>query len=76
MAKDANYKSLLPQVDRNRQFVETQFRYSLAMAAYGLVTAQQVLIREDIVRLPKAIEVVPRARELAMAAMRARISQP
>jgi carboxyl-terminal processing protease len=75
VAKDASYKSLLPQVDRNRQFVETQIRYSLAMAAYGFVTAQQVLIREDT-QVAKAVELVPRARELAMAAMRARMTQP
>jgi carboxyl-terminal processing protease len=75
VAKDANYKNLLPQVDRNRQFVETQIRYSLAMAAYGFVTAQQVLIREDN-QVAKAIELMPRARELAMAAMRARMTQP
>jgi carboxyl-terminal processing protease len=75
VAKDANYKSLVPQVDRNRQFVETQIRYSLAMAAYGFVTAQQVLIREDN-QVAKAIEMMPRARELAMAAMRARMTQP
>lgn len=75
VAKDANFKALLPQVDRNRPFVETQIRYTMAMAAYGFVTAQQVLIRQDA-QVAKAVEVVPRARELAMAAMRARATQP
>lgn len=75
MAKDANFKGFVAQADRNRPFVETQIRYSLAMAAYGFVTAQQVLIRQDV-QVAKAVEAVPRARELAMAAMRARTAQP
>jgi len=45
------------------------------MAAYGVVKAQQVITREDT-QVAKAIEVVPRARDLAMTAMRARVTQP
>lgn len=75
VAKDENFKGFLPQVDRNRQFVESQLRYNLAMAAYGTVTATQVLTRHDS-QVAKAVEVLPRARDLAMAAMRARTTQP
>lgn len=75
VAKDENFKGLLPQVDRNRQFVESQLRYNLAMAAYGTVTATQVLMKQDS-QVAKAVEVLPRARDLAMAAMRARATQP
>ena len=75
VAKDANWKGLLGTVDKNRSFVETQLRFNLATAAYGTVTAQQVLIRTDS-QVAKAVEVVPRAKELAMAAMRARMTQP
>ena len=75
VAKDPNWKSLLPLVDHNRVFVDSQVRFSLAMAAYGVVKAQQVITREDT-QVAKAIEVVPRARDLAMTAMRARVTQP
>lgn len=75
VAKDENFKGLLPTVDRNRQFIESQLRYNLAMAAYGTVTATQVLMKNDS-QVAKAVEVLPRARELAMAAMRARNTQP
>lgn len=75
VAKDENFKAALPQIDRNRSFVETQLRYNLAMAAFGTVTATQVIMRQDA-QVAKAIEVLPRARDLAMAAMRARIAQP
>ena len=68
-------KPLAPQLDRNRSFIETQLRFSLATAAYGTVTAQQVMMREDP-QVAKAIEVEPRARDLAQAAKRARLSQP
>src|SRR5438552_9803242 len=43
VAKDPNWKSLLPLVDHNRAFVDSQVRFSLAMAAYGVVKAQQVI---------------------------------
>jgi carboxyl-terminal processing protease len=75
VAGDANWKSLTPVLDRNRSYIETQLRTSLATAAYGSVTAVQVVTKADP-QVAKAIEVVPRARDLAMAAMRARMTQP
>jgi carboxyl-terminal processing protease len=75
VAKDNNWKPLLSQVDKNRSFIETQLRYNLAMAAYGITTALQVLIRQDN-QVAKAVDVLPRARELAMSAQRARLTQP
>jgi len=75
VAGDANWKSLAPVLDRNRTYIETQLRTSLATAAYGSVTAVQVVTKADP-QVAKAIEVVPRARDLAMAAMRARMTQP
>jgi hypothetical protein len=75
VAKDANWKAFTPLLDRNRSFIEQQVRLYLATAAYGTVTAVQVLTKDDP-QIAKAIEAVPRARDLAMAATRARSSQP
>jgi carboxyl-terminal processing protease len=75
VAGDANWKIFTPQLDRNRAFLETQIRFQLATAAFGTVSALQVLTKEDP-QIAKAVEVVPRARDLAMAAMRARTQQP
>jgi len=75
VTKDANWKSFTPALDRNRSFIEQQIRFQLAMAAYGTVSAVQVLTKEDP-QIAKAIEVVPRARDLARAATRARLQQP
>jgi carboxyl-terminal processing protease len=75
VAKNPTWKHLLLQVDRNRSFVEMQLRSNVVTAAYGTVTALRVVMREDP-QVAKAIEVVPRARDLAMSAIRARMQQP
>jgi carboxyl-terminal processing protease len=75
VAKDQNWKAFSPQLDRNRAYIEQQLRYQLATAGFGTVAALQVLMKDDQ-QVAKAIEVLPRARDLAMAAMRARLSQP
>jgi carboxyl-terminal processing protease len=75
VAKDANWKTFIPYLDRNREYIDQQLRFQLSTAAFGTVSALQVLARTDP-QIAKAVEVVPRARDLAMAAMRARLSQP
>jgi carboxyl-terminal processing protease len=75
VAKEPAWKGLVPQIDRNRSFLETQIRLQFATAAYGTVTATQVLTKQDP-QVAKAIEITPRARDLAVAAMRVRLQQP
>jgi carboxyl-terminal processing protease len=75
VAKDQNWKAFAPTLDKNRSYIEEQIRFYLATAAYGTVASVQVLTKDDP-QIAKAVEVVPRARDLAMAAMRARLSQP
>ncbi len=70
VANHAEYKALAPQLDRNRSFIELRLRLDLATAAYGTVTANRVLVVTDDPQVAKGIELLPRARELAMAAMR------
>ena len=73
-AKQEVYKLTEAQLDRQRDFVQRQLRYDLATAAYGTVKATQVLIADDP-QVSKAIDVLPRARELATAASRGRNPQ-
>jgi carboxyl-terminal processing protease len=75
VAKDTVWKTFAPQLDGNRSYIEMMLRRDLVTAAYGTVTAVRVPNREDP-QVAKAIEDVPRARDLAMAAMRARAQQP
>jgi hypothetical protein len=62
------------QVDKGRSFIETEMRFNIVTAAFGRVAADQVIIAEDP-QVAKAVDVMPKARELAMAAMSKR-TQP
>src|SRR3712207_2451064 len=59
------------QLDKGRDFIARQLRYDLTTAAYGSVKATQVLMFDDP-QVSKAIESLPRARDLAATAMRGR----
>ena len=65
------FKVTPEQLDRMRPFVERQLRYELATAAYGSVAALQVFNESDP-QIAKAVDAMPRARELALSARRAR----
>jgi carboxyl-terminal processing protease len=62
------------QLDKGRDFITRQMRFEIATAAYGTVSASQVLVADDP-QVAKAIEALPRARELAAAALRGRNPQ-
>lgn len=64
------FKNFATLVDRNRAFVELQLRFNLVQAAYGRVTAERVLVTTDDKQLAKAVDVLPRARDLAMTTTR------
>lgn len=68
LVNDPNFKSLAPLVDRNRSFIERQLRFNIVTAAYGRVMADRVFITTDDDQVSKAIDVLPRARDLAMSA--------
>lgn len=70
LAKDPDYKNLVPLVQRNRAFVELQLRYNVVTAAFGRVTADRVLVMTDDEQVAKAVEILPRARDLAMTSAR------
>jgi carboxyl-terminal processing protease len=70
VAGDPVFRGLAPLVDHNRSFVEVQLRYNIITAAYGRVMADRVLITTDDQQVAKAIDVLPRARDLAMSSTR------
>lgn len=65
------FKVTAEQLDKSRTFAERQLRYNLLSAAYGFRTATQVFNDADP-QIARAVDVMPRARELALAASRAR----
>ena len=68
--KDPSWNATAAQVDSSRAFIEVQIRYNVITAAYGRVTAEQVFVLDDP-QVAKALEAVPRARQLSLSAMRA-----
>jgi len=68
VAGDPTFKSLAPTVDRNRSFIELQLRFNIVTAAYGRVIADRVFITSDDPQVVKSVDVLPRARDLAMTA--------
>ncbi len=59
------------QLEKARPFVERQLRFELATAAYGSLASVQVLYENDP-QIARAVEAMPRARELALSARRAK----
>lgn len=55
------------QFEANKRFIINRLRYNLATATYGGVAANQVLIENDL-QVAKAVEALPRAQNLALAA--------
>jgi carboxyl-terminal processing protease len=71
VAAKPTLKATPEQLERARPFVERQLRFELATAAYGSLAAVQVFNESDP-QIAKGIEAMPRARELALAARRAK----
>lgn len=68
VASDASLKNLSPLLDTNRSFIELQLRFNIATAAYGRVMADRVFVTADDQQVARAVELLPRARDLAMSA--------
>jgi carboxyl-terminal processing protease len=68
VANDSTFKNLSPILDRNRSFIELQLRFNLVTAAYGRIMGERVFITTDDQQVIKAIDSLPRARDLAMTA--------
>lgn len=65
------YKATPDQLEKYRAFAERQLRYNILSAAYGYRTATQVFNEGDP-QIARAVEAMPRARELAVSANKAR----
>ena len=63
---DPAYKTSAAVVDRNRSFIETELRFNIVTAAYGRVMGDRVFITTDDPQVAKAVDVLPKARDLAM----------
>jgi hypothetical protein len=71
LRREAELQDTPEQLDKCADFAERQLRYNLLSAAYGYRTATQVFNDCDP-QIARAVDAMPRARELAQAASRAR----
>ncbi len=70
-ASKPGFKVTADQLDKSRTYAERQLRYNILSAAYGYRTATQVFNDADP-QITRAVDAMPRARELALAASKAR----
>ena len=70
-AKKTVFKVTPDQLEKARDYASRQLRYNILSAAYGYRTATQVFNDADP-QIARAVDAMPRARELAVAASRAR----
>jgi carboxyl-terminal processing protease len=63
---DPGFKLTPAMLDKNRDFVAQQIRFNIVTAAYGRVMGDRVFITQDDPQVARAVEVVPKARDLAM----------
>ena len=63
--KDPAYKITPAMIDRYRSFVELELRFNIVTAAYGRVIGDRVFITTDDPQVAKAVDVLPKARNLA-----------
>jgi len=52
--------------EKNRKFLEVQLRFDVVTAAYGRVVGDRVFIMQDDPQVAKAVDVLPKARDLAL----------
>ncbi len=70
IAQSPEWKSLAASIEADKTFIKSRIRYNLVTAAFGTVSANQVLVEEDK-QVAKAVENLPRAGQLALLASKA-----
>ena len=75
VANDPAYNITPAMVDRYRPFVELELRFNIVTAAYGRVIGDRVFITTDDPQVSKAVDVLPKARNLARGTADASIRQ-
>jgi len=67
IAQSKSWRISPEQLEADKKFILKRLRFNLATAAFGNVAANQVLIEDDP-QVAKAVELLPRAQNLALAA--------
>jgi carboxyl-terminal processing protease len=63
---DPAFRVSAPMLDHERSFVDLELRFNIVTAAFGRVVADRVFITTDDPQVAKAVDILPKARDLAM----------
>ena len=74
VGSNKNWKINVEDLKNDENFIKTRLRANLITAAFGSVSATQVLIENDS-QVAKAVEVLPKARQLALTARKIRVAK-
>jgi carboxyl-terminal processing protease len=74
ISKNETWKNFADKIDAEKSFIKMRLRYNLITAAYGTISANQILVEEDK-QVSKAVAVLPQAEQLAQLANRTRQKQ-
>jgi len=74
LSRSTEWKNLSLDTEAEKSFIKSRIRYNLVTAAFGTVSANQVLTENDK-QVAKAVENLPRAGQLALLANKARLKQ-
>jgi carboxyl-terminal processing protease len=69
VSEEKGWNVSLEQIDAEKSFIKTRLRYNLATASFGSVAANQILIEDDA-QVAKAVEALPKAKQLALSAQK------
>ncbi len=69
MMDEKGWEIPLEKLESEKSFIKSRLRYNLSVAVYGSIAANQVLIEEDP-QVLKAVQVLPRAKLLALSAQK------
>src|SRR6185436_2239547 len=69
---NSDFKVTAATIDRYRAFIELELRFNLVTASYGRVIGDRVFITMDDPQVAKAVDVLPKARDLAMGSNQSR----
>ena len=72
---DPAYKLTAAIIDRNRSFIELELRFNMVTAAYGRVMGDRVFVTMDDPQVAKAVDVLPKARDLAQGTAEQKVRQ-
>ncbi len=70
---DPAYKISAAVLDRNRAYLERELRFDIVTAAYGRVMGDRVFITTADPQVAKAVDVLPKARDLAMSSAETKV---